>query len=75
MNLPYSIRGAETGYALLHKGGIDEKHIPGKREVKSWKDGCKFIFWEAKTKWHIFHAEHTMTGLEEMSGEYGWKRD
>ena len=66
--------GMESGYALLHKDGIDGKHMPEKGEVKSWKTDVN-VSLESKNKWHIFHAGHTMTGLEEMSEGYGWRRD
>lgn len=43
--------------------------------METWKGGCRLILWGLyKNQW-TFHAEHTMTGLEEMSGGYGWKKD
>lgn len=48
--------------------------MPEKGEVKSWKTDVN-VSLESKNKWHIFHAGHTMTGLEEMSEGYGWRRD
>ncbi len=55
------------------------KDIAGKIQVgkaggENWKGGYKSIG-RIINKWNIFHAEHTMTGSEEMSGGYGWKRD
>lgn len=50
--------------------------MSGKEEVKAGKSNCGLLFSrEYKSRWNNFHAEHTMTGSEEMSGGYGWKRD
>ncbi len=53
---------------------LQGKYRSGKREVKNWKGGCKSIG-RIINKWDIFHVVHTMTGSEEMSGGYGWKKD
>ena len=42
------------GYVLLHKAGIDGKRMPGKKEVKSWKDVCKGIFGKRKINGTFF---------------------
>lgn len=46
--------GMGSGYALLHKDGIDGKHMPGKGEVKSWKEGCMYIFGKRKINGTFF---------------------